>query len=228
MKIKPKIIHLLFILWVVLLVFRYDLIAEYFFLLINYVKLIFNDYNGALNVLNLKLIDVILSLTLFIVLPTLYFFYRKKWKILTNRLSFSYALLFILFWILIFAPLITNVNPEFSKNLTVTKLLPPLSKISTIQLSGERTELLTEKERFVTQLNSIIKLPFDEQLIFADSVQVSEAGYVTYFQKKQKQTLHKDELLLKNDKPVVQTKFFLFGTDEYGRDQRRRADEKAK
>ncbi len=216
MKIKFKILHWLVILWILLLLFQHDILLQYFALWFSYAKLIFTDVKSAVDVLNFKLIDVMLSVTLFIVLPLLYFIFGKKWTILQSKLNFSYALLSLIIWILIFAPIITNDNPEFSKNLSVTKLLPPFSKVKVLSLVSEAGELLTEKEKFIQKVNETIKPSFNEQLIFADSVLISKN--VFYFQRNQRTELPKNELVQKAGIPVIENKIFLLGTDEFGRD----------
>jgi peptide/nickel transport system permease protein len=213
---KVRILHWLLLPWLVLLVFQYDVLLQYLALWFSYTKLFFTDISCALDVLNLKLVDVILSVKFFIILPPLYFIFRKKRKFLQSRLSFSYGLPLILIWILIFAPIITNENPEFSKNLSVTKLRPPFSNLKVLKLVDETDNSITEKEKFIHQVNKTIKQPFNEQIIFADSFVVSES--IIYYQKNQRTELQKEELLLKDGKPVVNNKFFLLGTDEYGRD----------
>ena len=216
MNTKIRIIHWLLLLWLSLLVFQYDVLLQYLALWFSYTKLIFTDFSGALDVLNLRLADVMLAVKLFVVLPVLYFLFRKKWKFLQNKLIFSYALLSLLIWILIFAPIITNENPEFSKNLSVTKLLPPFSNLKVLKLVEETDNSITEKEQFIHQVNKAIKQPFNEQIIFTDSILVSES--VIYYQKSQRTQLQKGKLLLKDGEPVIDSKYFLLGTDEYGRD----------
>lgn len=216
MKIQFKVLHWLVLLWILLLLLQYDVLLQYFCLWFSYAKLIFTDINGASDVLNLKLVDVILSVKLFVVLPLLFFVFRKKWAFLRIKLNFSYALLLLLIWILIFTPIVTNENPEFSKNLSVTKLLSPFSSIKFVKLVGKKGELLEEKERFIQQVNKIIKPPFNEQIIFTDSIVISES--IISHQNGQRTELRKEELLLKDGKPVIDSKFFLLGTDEYGRD----------
>jgi peptide/nickel transport system permease protein len=191
-------------------------LLQYLALWFNYTKLFITDFSGALDVLNLKLVDVIFAVKMFIVLPLLYFIFRKKWKFLRSRLKFSYGLLLILIWILIFAPIITNENPEFSKNLSVTKLLPPFSNLKILKLVDDTNNSITEKEKFIHRVKKTIKQPFNEQIIFADSVVISDN--VFYFQRNQRIEIQKEELILKAGSPIIDNKFFLIGTDEYGRD----------
>ncbi|NNJ52844.1 MAG: ABC transporter permease [Ignavibacteriaceae bacterium] len=216
MKFKLKIIHWLTLLWLLLIVFQHEVLFQYLSLWFGYAKLFFVDFSEAIDVLSLKLVNVILSLKLFVFLPALYIIFRKKWIFLQGNLNFSYALLSLLIWILIFAPIITDENPEFSKNLAVTKLLPPFSSVKILHLAGELESSQSEKEKFHMRLNQTVKPAFNERIIFADSVIVSES--VVYFQKTQKSELQKNELLLKNGEPFIQNKYFLLGTDEYGRD----------
>jgi peptide/nickel transport system permease protein len=203
-------------LWVVLLIFQHDVIIQYFSLWLSYIGLIVNEINSAFEILNLQLVDVILSIKLFFVLPVLYFIFRKKWTFLQSKLRFSYALLLLLLWILIFAPIITNENPEFSKNLSVTKLLSPLSKVKVIKLAKNDNQSLSRKEKFIQQVNETIKPPFDESILFADSVVVSDNFH--YYQKNVRGELPKTEILIQAGEPLIKNKLFLFGTDAYGRD----------
>jgi peptide/nickel transport system permease protein len=85
-----------------------------------------------------------------------------------------------------------------------------------VNLIGKKSEALKEKERFIQQLNNTIKPPFNEQIIFIDSIVISES--IISYQKDQIKELQKEEILIRDGNPVIENKFFLLGTDEYGRD----------
>ena len=216
MKIRFKVLHWILLLAIVLLIFRHDVIFRYYALWFGFIELIFTDISAACEIFNLKLADVILSGIFIIVLPILFFLCRNRWKILKSRLNFSDALLLLLVWILLFAPIITSENPEFSKNLSVTKLLSPLSTVKFVNLASKESDPVTEKEKFVRQLNKTIKLPYNERIVFADSIMVSEN--IIVYQKGNIIELQMEDLQLKDSKPAIYNKFFLLGTDEYGRD----------
>ena len=216
MKIRFKVLHWILLLAIVLLIFQHDVILRYYALWFGFIELIFTDISAACEIFNLKLADVILSGIFIIVLPILFFLCRNRWKILKSRLNFSDALLLLLIWILLFAPIITSENPEFSKNLSVTKLLSPLSTVKFVNLASKESDPVTEKEKFVRQLNKTIKLPYNERIVFADSIMVSEN--IIVYQKGNIIELQMKDLQLKDGKPAIYNKFFLLGTDEYGRD----------
>ena len=119
-------------------------------------------------------------------------------------------------FVFLFAPIISNENPDFSKNLSVTKLLSPFSSIKQLELKSERGKKLADEELFRKKSEEIMKPSFNDNIIFADSVRVSEK--VTYYQKNEAYEIDGESLVNKAGMPVIKEKFFLLGTDEYGRD----------
>ena len=110
----------------------------------------------------------------------------------------------------------TNENPEFSKNLSVTKLLPPLSSIKQIQLKESEVKKLTQVDKFRKKAAKIIKPAFNIDIIFADSVIVTDK--VIYFQKNKSFIIDREAIVSESGMPIVSNKLFLFGSDEFGRD----------
>jgi len=216
LKSGIKIIHWITFLWLCIVFLRFDLIIDYFSLVIDYFKLIFSDPSVALNVLNFGLVDVSLSSLLFILLLPLILIFRKRFRFLETKLNLSVVFLILLCCVFLFAPIITNENPEFSKNLSVTKLLPPLSSVKQIELKESEANKLTEAEVFRNKAAKIIKPAFNNNLIFADSIIVTDQ--VTYFQKNKSFNIDKESILSESEMPIVTNKLFLLGSDEFGRD----------
>ncbi|MCU0364799.1 MAG: hypothetical protein MUE93_03905, partial [Ignavibacteriaceae bacterium] len=98
----------------------------------------------------------------------------------------------------------------------VTKLLPPLSTVYQFELKSDIENNLSEAEIFRKESEEVIKPSFNDNIIFADSVKVS--GDITYFQKNESKEVKIEKLIFKDGKPNIKEKFFLLGTDEFGRD----------
>jgi len=184
--------------------------------MIDYFRLIFSDLSVALNVLNFGFVDVTLSTLLFILLMPLILIFRKRFRSLETRINFSVVFLILLCFVFLYAPIVTNENPEFSKNLSVTKLLPPLSSVKQIELKEAEVNKSTEAEVFRDKAAKIIKPAFNNNLIFVDSVIVT--NQVIYFQKNNSFKIDRESVVSESKVPIIKNKFFLLGSDEFGRD----------
>ena len=216
MKFQLKIIHWIFFLWLIILIFNYDVLVGYLSLLIDFIILVIEDFKSALAIVNFSLIDSLVSSLMFLLIIPLVLMFKKKLIFLQSRLNFSIAILIVLGFIFIFAPIISNENPEFSKNLSVTKLLSPFSTVKVIELKQSENLSYSEAERFRIKMDEIIKPSYNENIIFADSVKLSQP--VVYYQKNEANKIPANELEAENGIPVIKNKLFLFGTDEFGRD----------
>lgn len=199
-----------------LVIIRFNLVAGYLTLFFNYIGLLVRNTKAATAVVNFSFIDAVLSLLLFLLIIPLIFLFKKKWIFLKSKLNFSFTFLIALCFIFLFAPIISNENPEFSKNLSVTKLLPPLSTVKLIEQKSNENGSSSEAEKFRRRMDKIIKLSYNDNIIFADSVKLS--GTVKYYQKHNVKEISLEEILTEDGLPVVKEKFFLLGTDEFGRD----------
>ena len=216
MKPRIKIIHWIIFLWLCILILNYDLIFEYISLIFSYFDLLFSNSSAALTFLSFNLFDASLSVLLFILLIPLLLLFKNRLRFIRSRLNFSSAFLVLLGLIFLFAPLVTNENPEFSKNLSVTKLLPPLSSVKQLTLMSEELKNQSVEDSFRKKMESVIKPSFDDKIIFADNVVIADS--VIYYQKNQTYSIDKNTLITEAGIPVIKNKFFVFGTDEFGRD----------
>jgi peptide/nickel transport system permease protein len=199
-----------------IVIIRFNLVAGYLTLFFNYIGLLVRDTKAAAAIVNFSFIDAVLSVIMFLLIIPLIVLFKKKWTFLKNKLNFSFAFLIALCFIFLFTPIISNENPEFSKNLSVTKLLPPLSTVKLIQLKSNESGSISESEKFRQRMDKIIKLSYNDNIIFTDSVKL--AGTVKYYQKHDVKEIILEEILTEDGLPVVKEKFFLLGTDEFGRD----------
>jgi len=216
LKSGLKIIHWILFLWLLIIILRFNLIIDSLLLLFNFFGLLIKDSRSATTITNFSFIDSVFSSVLYVLVVPVIILYRKKIQFLQKKINFSLAFLVALCFIFLFAPVISNENPDFSKNLSVTKLLPPLSTVKFIKLKSSEGGSLSEAEIFRKKMDEVIKPPFDNNIIFADSVKIS--GTVTYYQNNKAMEIPGEALITIEGLPVIGEKFFLLGTDEFGRD----------
>jgi peptide/nickel transport system permease protein len=116
--------------------------------------------------------------------------------------------------VFLFAPLITKVHPEFQKNINVTKLLPPLSSVKVVHLNDKSKS--KPYFRFQLEKNKIIPGSFNENVLFADSTKTGDD--VVYYQRGDEFLISKKRVATIDGKPLITSKLFLLGSDEFGRD----------
>ena len=165
--------------------------------------------------LSFQFVDPIISAAILIIAAVFVLLKRKKNIFLMKKINFSSSVIIILAVFFFLAPVIAGSNPEFQKNLSVTKLLPPLSQVKVIHLKAESAGESKMNGFFILK-NKVVRRSFDENIIFADSVKTDSA--ITIFQGDMQTVLPKEKVVFENGGPLVTTKFFLLGTDEYGRD----------
>ncbi len=216
MKFNLKIWHLFIAFCLTLIIIRFLFIIKIISLFFSYIILIFSDFSNAINQLNFDLIDHFASGALIIILPLIIFFKVKDTKIFQSKLDFSSLVIGTLFLVFIFSPLISYTHPDFQKNIGITKLLPPFSKVIFLkfeQISGKEPSRF---DKFIELKKIVVKSAFDEDLVFVDSIQLG--GKIRYFQNQNAVGISVDSLKAKQIVPTLNKKFFLLGTDEFGRD----------
>ena len=207
---------MLCVFWFLLLIFRTELLYNLVVLWIQYFRLMSNDFVAAVQLLDFRLFDVLLSIALFILLPVVFILFRNKFKWLSDLINFSSLTMLFLLLTFILAPIITDENPEFQKDLSVTKLLTPFSSIKVLHLKKNEKSIGTLSEKFLTFKNEIVKQSYNENIIFVDNLKLT-SDKIIYLQNKKTGELDLDLAEIKNGEPVVTKRFFIFGTDEFGR-----------
>ena len=216
MKFNLKIWHLIVAFCFLLIVVRFVTIVKILSLLFSYLILLFTDFSDAAAQLNFELADYFISAALIIMLPILTFFKLKHKKIFRTKLDFSSLVITILLLVFIFSPLISYTHPDFQKNIGLTKLLPPLSKVIFMKFEKAQTSQLSGIDKFAESRRSVIKYSFDADVIFVDSLKAGEK--IFYYQKEKVFEISSDSLKSNQLTPKLDTKTFLLGTDEFGRD----------
>ena len=196
-----------------LLILRYDFVLQIYSLLFEWCSLLLSDLLDALNIIDFAIADHFVSALLINIIPLLVISLRAK-KIFTEPLSYPYTIMISLIFVFLFAPLITKVHPEFQKNINVTKLLPPLSSVKVVHLNDEGKS--KPYIRFQLQKNKIIPGSFNENVLFADSTKTGDD--VVYYQRGDEFLISKKRVASIDGKPLITSKLFLLGSDEFGRD----------
>jgi peptide/nickel transport system permease protein len=132
-------------------------------------------------------------------------------------LNFSSLTLILLLLAFIFAPIITDENPEFQKDLKMTKLLSPLSSVMVLHLDKKDQTQKTSLEKFIILKNKIIKPSYNEDMIFVSDIEV-KSDHIIYIQKQTQKKIGISDVQLKDGIPFVTSTNFILGTDEFGRD----------
>ncbi len=217
MKFKPQIWHLLLFFWITIIIIRVELLIDLVVLWAKYILLFISDFNIAMQLLDFNLIDSILSIKLFIIIPIILFLFRKKSLWLKASLNFSSLTLVMLLLAFIFAPIITDENPEFQKDLKMTKLLTPLSSVKILHLSKKENTPTSALEKFINYKHKIIKPSYNENIILVNNVEV-KSDRIVYSQKNIQKEINFSDVQIKDGIPFVTNKIFILGTDEFGRD----------
>lgn len=202
----------LFSLLILILVFRYDVVFNSILLLFFFIKLLFTDYSIAAGQFNFNLFDYFISALLIILIPLVIILKRNSFRFLKSGVSLTSITVILLFIFYVFAPLITTSNPEFQKNISVTKLLPPLSSVEQIYTLKNQNE----SGAYFSLKQKVVKNSYDDNILFADSIKSD--SLISYYQNGQKHTLSLSGMFNSERNYEISRKHFLLGTDEYGRD----------
>ena len=202
--------------WIALLIFRFNLILDTSILLLQYIGLFFSYTSSSINVFDYRTLDYFVGVILFFTVPVILWTVKSKIDNLKVKLNFTNSVIIILIYILFFAPFITDDHPDFYKNIGLSKLLPPLSKLSHINLKPELNQSDNTVEDYFNNKNKIIKREFDDSIIRFDSMSVSDSSIIIH-QKNTIRTISKSAVVFDGTSPLISSKFYLFGTDEFGR-----------
>lgn len=176
---------------------------------------IFSNGKSVFSLVGIDVVDHIFSSLLIIALLLLLLLSKRVKQLLSARINLVGPAISLIIISFIFAPLITLQNPEFQKDLNVTKLLPPLSSVNYLRLIVKKDNT-NESELFKTKIKRIIPESFDNSIVFFDSYQLSDKFY--YYQSGIQNQIGLDQIESENAKPIINSKIYLFGSDEFGRD----------
>ena len=213
---KIKIWHFILLIIALIIIFRFSHLLELINLLVQIIKSIFLNTESTLAQLNLSVIDSIVSLLLIILLPIIIISSNRLKKLLSQNLRISNSILVVLAFFFLFAPLITKQHPDFQKNISVTKLLPPFSSIDYIELNNQSITEDNANSQLKKLIDEVIPKSYNEEIVFIDSIKTDKE--IKYYQSGVLFQLDKNKVKMLDNHPVIKSKLFLLGSDEYGRD----------
>ncbi len=216
MKSRIKIWHFILLLWLLIVIFRFDRIIDAAGFLFLSAQLIFTAPGFVFDQLDFSMVDFIVSVKLIFLLPFILYIFRKKAAIIFRSSNLSSSVVILLLFGFIFSPVISNTHPDFYKNIGMTRLLPPLSTVLILHLKEVATHTEGATGNFLKLKESLIKKPFDEKIIFIDSLIVADE--VVYYQKGLPVKMSLTGIEMKNSLPLITKRMFILGTDEFGRD----------
>ena len=216
---KIKILHLVILLIAITIVFNAHYLIALVKLYSQFIYLFIAGEGNILNQLDFRFIDAFFSLIMIIIIPIIILLSKSFRKILSISISFPGVVLTLLFFTFLFTPLVTNKHPDFQKNILVTKLLPPLSSVKMIELEVKSKLPKEQLENFIISKHELIPRAFDEKIIFLDSIKKSSVdGIWEYYQSDDRNEISLNDINNKDYQPIINSVFYLFGTDEFGRD----------
>ena len=192
------------------IMFRFDLLIDCFEFWEVYISLIFSDWNTAIQLFDLNTFEILFS-PLLIVLLIFYSIKLRKRNFLSARLTFTTAFSILLVFIFLFASIITNRNPDFQKDLSVTRLLSPFSSAKLILIKNKFDQ--TDRDRIAELKQKIIPLSYNDNLFFADSISKDQKKYF-----KGSKEYFISSLIKTDQSYQIKEQNYLLGTDEFGRD----------
>lgn len=216
MKLNLKIWHIVLFIWLVVLILRFERIIELIELLYSYTIIIITDFSFASGQFSLSLADHIAGILILLLIPVMVIYFVKHWQFFNKKIFASAVIIILLMFGFLFAPIISDRNPDFYKDIAVTKLLPPLSTVKEIRLKEQKSDDNNKQREFIKVKNKSIKLPFDESVIYCDSAIIS-GNELVYYQKGNPKTIFVEDVQPENG-IYWSAKLFVFGTDEFGRD----------
>ena len=214
MATKIKIWHFIFLIIAIIIVVRFSYVVDLLNICIVLTKYLFVNTEIVYTQLNLYVIDNLISLFLIVLLPVLLFSSNRVRGLLSQQLKISNSILVLLAVCFLFAPVITKQHPDFQKNISVTKLLPPFSSVDYIELDDQSIKSTDNELKIL--IDQVIPKSFNENIIFIDSIVIGSD--FKYYQSGFQFEIGKNKIINLSDKPLVKSKIFLFGSDEFGRD----------
>ena len=216
MLTKIKIWHFILLIIVLIIVLRFSHLIDLLNLLIVIVQSLFAKNENVFSQLNFSVIDNIVSLVLIIIIPILILVSGKIKKLLSQQIKFSSSILVLLVIFFLFAPIVTNQHPDFQKNISVTKLLPPFSSVDYFELNNQSIAQNNNGVHLKNLIDRVIPNSYNENIIFIDSATVNEK--LMYYQSGVQYEIEKSKVKSLAGYPEIKSKLFLLGSDEFGRD----------
>lgn len=211
---KFKIWQFIFVVLLAIVVIRFNYIINLFGLMFELIGGLLSGKSSISSLFSFNLIDHLCSSILILILLIGLALSKKIRSLLSLHINAAGMIITLLLIGFIFAPLITLQNPEFQKDISVTKLLPPFSSINFVELN-EYNYKSNEIEKLKCKINQVIPESFNNSIIFFNEYKIEDK--FIYYQAGSINEIELNKLKSKEGKPIIKSKIFLFGSDEFGR-----------
>lgn len=199
----------------VLLILRFYAVLGGIELLFSFILSLFQNPKEVFNQLDFQTVDIFISVGLIFAIPFLSYRLRNRIALLNYKVSLISFSIMIISMIFIFAPIITDYHPNFQNSLKVTRFLSPFQSVNKIQLNGSINSGAVKK---ISELkNKIVKSPVDERIVYFDNITIENDSIVIY-QSGISKSFPSGKIIFIDGQPKVESKTFILGTDELGRD----------
>ncbi len=212
-KLQIRTVILLLLLF--LMIVRFHIISDGLELFIILILGLFENPSETLSQVDYPTLDLLSSVSLVLLLPILLIGFKDKIKVMQTKvtlLSFVISIIGINF---VFAPLITDNHPNYQYDIKVARFLSPFTQIQKLYLITSSDEINVSK--FSKIKNEVVDSPVNRDAIFADSVKVV-GDSVAIYSGNNSDRVALTALRREDSEPVFETRTFIFGTDELGRD----------
>ncbi|BDQ03857.1 ABC transporter permease [Ignavibacterium sp.] len=209
---KIKLWHFVLFVWIILLIFRVDLLIQTVELFWLTVILIFKNFEFLSSHISFQLIDSLFALAVMFIIPSLLLSSKFRNKFLGAEINFSRCFIILLVYSFFVPTLITREHPDYQKNISEIKLLSPLSNIYQIELSTKDSPTSDSiEEKFLLVKEKVLLKEFDENKIFVRSYSLKQNSY-RFNSGGGSTDLSVDKV------KSIKSELVLLGTDEFGRD----------
>lgn len=148
-------------------------------------------------------IFVIFILSMF----ALFFFWNSN--LFNHRIKIEIAVYTFIFSLILFSPLFIGSELSLSREIIFVSKIPPMTDLNYFRLKDKASEDFNYYEELFGQFGNDRRIYFQN---FTDSV------LITYTINGNTENIAREQILMKNNKPIINSKIFLLGTDEYGKD----------
>ena len=210
---KINTYHAILVLFVLILILRYDVLFNGVQLLVFFTIELFSNPKIIINKIDILTIDLLISIILFFIIPIIIFKKRNKNKLIKYKLELSSVVFILLLFAVIFSPLITNYHPNAQTNIRATRFLPPFSSVMVIDLESRKCD----QSNFEKIKNEVISSETISDKIFINLSRMSR-DTLFYSDGNINKSITKKEISSLDSKNNITSKIYYLGTDELGRD----------
>ncbi len=206
MNFQVKNRHFIIFILLMIIILRFSRLSEIAELIYIFFISLYKDPSLAFSLLNYSLADNFLSIILILPFILLVVKRGRITSVLNRKLNLTSAVIILLLTVFIFSPVVSTCDPDYQGDIGITKLLPPFSRVKVLTPSEDVANAYALRNRML-----------NNPVIYIDSVKKEGSEYY-YYQKEVKNRAEPGKINFRNGAPVLDSRLFILGTDEFGRD----------